>query len=138
MNRDAHDSMPNRGLGVLAVVGVAVVGTALVSQVVSGGVAYRHELVPDQPCKSANGPGPCFWDAGRSGNGRGDSFWMDGHGQVTYLDPRAVRDEPAVREPYGGCDEAWQAPHSEGADLCRELGWVIRRHSAHKEVGHEG
>jgi hypothetical protein len=29
-------------------------------------------------------------------------------------------------EPYGGCDEAWQAPHSEGADWCREHGWTVR------------
>ena len=29
-------------------------------------------------------------------------------------------------EPYGGCDEAWQAPHSQGADDCRALGWTVR------------
>lgn len=28
--------------------------------------------------------------------------------------------------PYGGCVEAWQAPHSEGADWCRDQGWTIR------------
>ena len=31
---------------------------------------------------------------------------------------------PAV-EPYGGCDEAWQAPLSEGAAYCRTLGYEI-------------
>lgn len=31
---------------------------------------------------------------------------------------------PAV-EPYGGCDEAWQAPHSEGAAYCRSLGYDV-------------
>lgn len=28
-------------------------------------------------------------------------------------------------EPYGGCDEAWQAPRSPGADLCRALGYSV-------------
>lgn len=28
-------------------------------------------------------------------------------------------------EPYGGCDEAWQAPDSPGADDCRSLGWTV-------------
>lgn len=28
-------------------------------------------------------------------------------------------------EPYGGCAEAWQAPRSAGADLCRELGYTV-------------
>jgi hypothetical protein len=27
--------------------------------------------------------------------------------------------------PYGGCDEAWQAPRSPGADLCRARGWSV-------------
>jgi hypothetical protein len=31
-------------------------------------------------------------------------------------------------QPYGGCDEAWQAPHSEGADACRAHGWTVRSH----------
>lgn len=26
----------------------------------------------------------------------------------------------ALIEPYGGCDEAWQAPKSEGAQWCRD------------------
>lgn len=26
----------------------------------------------------------------------------------------------AALEPYGGCDEAWQAPQSEGAQWCRD------------------
>lgn len=32
----------------------------------------------------------------------------------------------AGQQPYGGCDEAWQAPHSAGADDCRALGWTVR------------
>jgi hypothetical protein len=27
--------------------------------------------------------------------------------------------------PYGGCDEAWQAPRSEGAAWCRSHGWTV-------------
>ena len=30
-----------------------------------------------------------------------------------------------VLEPFGGCDEAWQAPRSTGADRCRELGYTV-------------
>lgn len=30
-------------------------------------------------------------------------------------------------QPYGGCDEAWQAPHSIGARECRSLGWTVSR-----------
>ena len=29
-------------------------------------------------------------------------------------------------QPYGGCKEAWQAPHSEGAAACRAHGWTVR------------
>src|SRR5262245_63358868 len=29
-------------------------------------------------------------------------------------------------QPYGGCAEAWQAPHSKGADECRAHGWTVR------------
>lgn len=32
-----------------------------------------------------------------------------------------------VVEPYGGCDEAWQAPRSPGAQWCRDHGWVVKR-----------
>lgn len=28
-------------------------------------------------------------------------------------------------QPYGGCDEAWQAPRSPGAADCRDLGWTV-------------
>lgn len=40
-----------------------------------------------------------------------------------------VQDAHAAKsdQPYGGCDEAWQAPHSEGAETCRDLGWVVRK-----------
>lgn len=31
----------------------------------------------------------------------------------------------AAPEPYGGCAEAWQAPRSAGADLCRERGYAV-------------
>lgn len=35
---------------------------------------------------------------------------------------------PAVaHQPMGGCDEAWQAPRSEGAEHCREHGWTVRK-----------
>jgi hypothetical protein len=30
-------------------------------------------------------------------------------------------------QPYGGCKEAWQAPQSDGADWCRDHGWVVRK-----------
>ncbi len=30
--------------------------------------------------------------------------------------------------PYGGCKEAWQAPHSQGARECRSHGWTVRPH----------
>jgi hypothetical protein len=33
----------------------------------------------------------------------------------------------AATQPYGGCDEAWQAPHSAGAQDCRNAGWTIRK-----------
>lgn len=33
----------------------------------------------------------------------------------------------AATQPYGGCDEGWQAPRSAGADDCRALGWTIRK-----------
>lgn len=29
-------------------------------------------------------------------------------------------------QPYGGCDEAWQAPHSAGAGWCQARGWTVR------------
>src|SRR5262245_34460579 len=29
-------------------------------------------------------------------------------------------------QPYGGCQEAWQAPYSVGARECRAHGWVVR------------
>lgn len=32
----------------------------------------------------------------------------------------------AAHQPYGGCDEAWQAPRSAGADHCRDHGWTVR------------
>lgn len=31
-----------------------------------------------------------------------------------------------AHQPYGGCDEAWQAPRSAGAAHCRSHGWVVR------------
>ncbi|MGA8257996.1 MAG: hypothetical protein WB767_15610 [Nocardioides sp.] len=41
---------------------------------------------------------------------------------VGALSPRA-----AAHQPYGGCDEAWQAPRSEGAAHCRAHGWIVGR-----------
>lgn len=41
-----------------------------------------------------------------------------------------VVEEPAPvawQQPYGGCDEAWQAPRSPGARDCRLHGWTIQR-----------
>lgn len=32
---------------------------------------------------------------------------------------------PRWSQPYGGCDEAWQAPRSTGADECRDHGWTV-------------
>lgn len=34
----------------------------------------------------------------------------------------------AAARPYGGCAEAWQAPHSRGAAQCRHAGWTVRPH----------
>lgn len=31
-----------------------------------------------------------------------------------------------AHQPYGGCDEAWQAPRSAGAEHCRDHGWTVR------------
>jgi hypothetical protein len=33
---------------------------------------------------------------------------------------------PSWQQPYGGCDEAWQAPQSTGADDCRAHGWTVK------------
>jgi hypothetical protein len=33
--------------------------------------------------------------------------------------------QSAELAPYGGCDEAWQAPQSDGADWCRDHGWTV-------------
>lgn len=39
----------------------------------------------------------------------------------------AVAAGPAqAHQPYGGCDESWQVPRSEGAEHCRSHGWVVR------------
>jgi len=50
---------------------------------------------------------------------------------LTFINvQRAKADEPtqqpAKQQPYGGCDEGWQAPRSIGARECRALGWVVR------------
>jgi hypothetical protein len=91
-------------VGVVAIGGVA--GAAMQYRDDPDGEAdpsYRRVRIPETPCKTEDGPPPCFWDAGRRGpHGRGYSFWLNKHGRVTYLDPRAPR------EPYGGCDEQSQ------------------------------
>lgn len=33
----------------------------------------------------------------------------------------------SANQPYGGCKEAWQAPHSSGAKACRSHGWTVTR-----------
>lgn len=38
--------------------------------------------------------------------------------------------KPVLLEPYGGCDEAWQAPGSAGAADCRALGWEVTARGA--------
>ena len=40
--------------------------------------------------------------------------------QLDELLPSAVS-----AEPYGGCDEAWQAPDSDGANWCRSHGFDV-------------
>lgn len=45
----------------------------------------------------------------------------------------------SVTQPYGGCKEAWIAPHSEGADYCRSIGWTVRYNltvNPHKVIRH--
>lgn len=32
----------------------------------------------------------------------------------------------SAHQPYGGCDEAWQAPRSGGATHCRQHRWIVR------------
>ena len=32
---------------------------------------------------------------------------------------------PVSSQPYGGCDEAWQAPRSDGAQWCRDHGYAV-------------
>lgn len=36
-------------------------------------------------------------------------------------------------QPYGGCAEAWQAPHSKGATVCRDRGWQINLHGTRQD-----
>lgn len=43
----------------------------------------------------------------------------------------------AWSQPYGGCKEAWQAPHSKGAAECRSHGWTVTKRlvvTPHKRV----
>jgi len=44
----------------------------------------------------------------------------------TFLASFAVIPRADASQPYGGCDEAWQAPHSVGAKWCRSHGWIVR------------
>lgn len=44
---------------------------------------------------------------------------------VLYSAPAYAADS-SWTQPYGGCDEAWQAPQSTGAQDCRDHGWVVR------------
>lgn len=49
---------------------------------------------------------------------------------MVYTAPANAAPDPTYssswRQPYGGCDEAWQAPHSTGADECRAHGWTVK------------
>lgn len=44
---------------------------------------------------------------------------------VNRADGAEVLSQNRWQQPYGGCKEAWQAPHSAGADECRAHGWHI-------------
>jgi len=52
-------------------------------------------------------------------------------GTATALTEAAHADDftPGVRlvQPYGGCKEAIDYPHSDGADWCRAHGWTVTR-----------
>lgn len=70
---------------------------ALITGLLAGGTpaftpsspdTVRRVVLPTTPCQAEDGPGPCFWDAGRRGNGRGFSFWIDRHHHFHYLNPR--------------------------------------------------
>jgi len=45
---------------------------------------------------------------------------------LASVSPAEAGDIGTPPQPYGGCAEAWQAPHSKGADECRDLGWTVR------------
>ena len=38
--------------------------------------------------------------------------------------PPAIHPGSSLRQPYGGCDEAWRYPHSRGYRDCQALGLV--------------
>lgn len=45
---------------------------------------------------------------------------------VMLLCSVVVQTKANATPPYGGCKEAWQAPHSAGADGCRDRGWLVK------------
>ena len=49
--------------------------------------------------------------------------------------PSAHAGHGRATAPYGGCAEAWQAPRSPGAEMCRDRGWSV---SARFVVGPRG
>lgn len=52
---------------------------------------YTDSRISTKPCRNEDGPGPCFWDAGKAGNGTGNSFWIDADDNTHYLDPSLGR-----------------------------------------------
>lgn len=44
---------------------------------------------------------------------------------LTDLDNQTGSSPAQQLQPYGGCDEAWQAPDSPGAEWCRNHGYLV-------------
>lgn len=59
--------------------------------------------------------GVCLTAIGLVGAVIGVGWFAPGHAASVQLN-----------QPYGGCKEGWQAPHSPGARDCRHLGWTIK------------
>lgn len=58
-------------------------------------------------------------DAGRDG--------LDHDPGTVYTSPNGFTPGVRLRQPYGGCKEAIDYPHSDGADWCRAHGWTVTR-----------
>lgn len=124
--------VPSKVAAVFIGVGVTICGTAITAEAFrqADEVQFRDVSIPDRPCRTEQGPAPCFWDAGVRGDGNGHSFWLLRDGKpldenkvrAEYLDHR-VEGAPRDQEPYGGCDEAYLYPKSVGARWCRHHGF---------------